>query len=269
MGREAAELLRAEGHHVIGVDIKHADVVADLSCPEGRGRAAAEVLAAADNRLDGAVLAAGLGPARLPDRTRKIAEVNYLGAVELLRSWRPALASTERSKVVVLGSNSTTTTPLVPKRTIRALRAADVEGAVRSVRVFGPTAPAIMYAASKIAVTRWVRRHAVAAEWAGAGIRLNVLAPGAVLTPLLEEQLAVPSQAKAIRRFPVPIGGFGDAEQLAAWIRFMLSDNADFLCGSVLFVDGGSDAHFRADAWPAPVPTRALISYLRRFRTKG
>jgi hypothetical protein len=45
----------------------------------------------------------------------------------------------------------------------------------------------------------------------------------------------------------------------------MLSDDADFLCGSVLFVDGGSDAYFRADHWPRRVPTLAIPRYLHRM----
>ncbi len=64
----------------------------------------------------------------------------------------------------------------------------------------------------------------------------------------------------------VPIGGFGDAGQLADWVLFMLSDAADFLCGSVVFVDGGTDAYFRADDWPGPLPLYRLWSYLKRFR---
>jgi NAD(P)-dependent dehydrogenase (short-subunit alcohol dehydrogenase family) len=124
----------------------------------------------------------------------------------------------------------------------------------------------VAYAASKIALSRWVRRHAVTAQWAGAGIRLNALAPGAIMTPMLEEQLADPVEAKAVREFPIPIGGFGDAGQLADWVVFMLSDSADFLCGSVVFVDGGSDAYFRPDDWPRAVPARRLLSYLRRTR---
>jgi NAD(P)-dependent dehydrogenase (short-subunit alcohol dehydrogenase family) len=176
------------------------------------------------------------------------------------------LATTPRAKVVVFSSNSTTTTPAVPRRTVRALLAHDAEKAVRSVRLFGRVAPAIMYAASKIAVSHWVRLNAVTSRWAGTGIRLNALAPGAVLTPLLEEQLSNPKQARAIRSFPVPIGGYGDAGQLADWVCFMLSDSADFLCGSVVFVDGGSDAYFRPRDWPKAVPTHRLLSYLKRFR---
>jgi NAD(P)-dependent dehydrogenase (short-subunit alcohol dehydrogenase family) len=67
---------------------------------------------------------------------------------------------------------------------------------------------------------------------------LNALAPGAIMTPLLKEQLSTPGQAKAVRSFPVPIGGFGDVRHMADWMCFMLSDSADFLCGSVVFVDG-------------------------------
>ncbi|TFV57849.1 SDR family oxidoreductase [Mycobacterium sp. PS03-16] len=265
MGFETAQRLLEDGHTVIGVDIQQADVVADLSTSDGRTKAALRVLTAANGSLDGAVLAAGLGPGRGADRPHRIAEVNFFGVVDLLMCWRPALAAAGRSKVVVVGSNSTTTTPAVPSRAVRALIAGDVEKAVRTTRVYGPAGAAMMYAASKTAVTRWVRRHAVEPEWAGAGIRLNALAPGAVMTPLLEEQLADSRQAGAVRRFPVPVGGFGDPGQLAEWIRFMLSDAADFLCGSVIFVDGGTDAHFRPDDWPRPVPARRLVGYVRRF----
>ena len=262
MGRAAADKLRAAGHTVIGVDLRDAEVVADLSTPDGRAAAGKRVLDAADGRLDGAVLAAGVGPT---PGLRLLLGVNYFGVIDLLTAWRPALAAA-RGKVVVIGSNSTTTVPAVPRRTVRALLAGDLDRAVRSVRLFGAAAPSLAYAGSKIAVTRWVRRTAVTAPWAGAGIRLNALAPGAIMTPLLEQQLATPGQAKAVRTFPVPVGGFGDPAALADWMLFMLSDAADFLCGSVIFVDGGSDAYFRADDWPRSVPVRRIPRYLLAMR---
>jgi len=264
MGNAVVQRLRGQGHRVIGVDIKAADVVADLSTPAGRRGAGADVLATCGGRLDGAVLAAGLGPT--PGAERMITEVNYFGVVELLQAWRPALATTDRAKVVVFASNSTTTVPAVPGRAIRALLAGEADKAVRAYRLFGRYGPPVAYAASKIAVCRWVRHNAVTEQWAGAGIRLNALAPGAIMTPMLEEQLATPSEERAVREFPVPIGGFGDAGQLADWVVFMLSESADFLCGSVVFVDGGSDAYFRPDDWPRAVPARRLVGYLRRTR---
>lgn len=269
MGAQAAQRLRANGHTVIGVDLANADVIADLSTPEGRRAAAGEVLRAAGGRLDGAVLAAGVGPTPGADSVRIILQVNYFGVVELLQAWRPALAAAGGAKVVVVASNSTTTVPAVPRRTVRALLAHDHAKAVRSLRLFGQAAPSIGYAASKIALSRWVRRHAVTRPWAGAGIRLNALAPGAIMTPLLTKQLATPREAKAIRAFPVPVGGFGDAGDLADWMLFMLSGSADFLCGSVIFVDGGTDAYFRADDWPRSVPTLGLPRYLWRFWSFG
>ncbi len=184
-----------------------------------------------------AVIGGGLLYSCIDERLRLIAQVNYFGVVDLLDAWRPALAAADRAKVVAFSSNSTTTTPAVPARTVRAFLAHDAEKAVRSTRVFGKNASAILYAASKIALSRRVRLEAVKDEWAGAGIRLNALAPGAIMTPLLEEQLSTPKRAKVVRSFPVPIGGFGDAGQLADWALFMLSDAADFLCGSVVFVD--------------------------------
>ncbi|MGY4868082.1 SDR family oxidoreductase [Mycolicibacterium elephantis] len=265
MGRAAAEQLRADGHTVVGVDQRGAEVVADLSTPQGRSAAAAAVLDRVDGRLDGAVLAAGVGPLPGAENVPLILSVNYLGVTELLDAWRGALASAGQAKVVVVASNSTTTMPMVPNRAIRALLRGDVDRAARTLRVFRSAAPSLAYGASKIAVARWVRRKAVRPEWAEAGIRLNALAPGAILTPLLEKQLATPREAKTVRAFPVPVGGFGSPDQLAKWMVFMLSDAADFLCGSVVFVDGGSDAYFRADDWPTRVPTRRLARYGLRF----
>lgn len=265
MGHAAAEQLRADGHTVIGVDQRDADVVADLATASGRSDAAAAVLDRVDGRLDGAILAAGVGPLPGAENVPLILSVNYFGVTELLDAWRPALAASGKAKVVVVGSNSTTTMPMVPKRTVRALLDGDLERAVRALRLFRSAAPSLAYGGSKIAVSRWLRRTAVQPPWAGAGIRLNALAPGAILTPLLEKQLATPREAQTVKAFPVPVGGFGSPDQLAQWMVFMLSDAADFLCGSVVFVDGGSDAYFRSDDWPTRVPTRRLARYGLQF----
>lgn len=265
MGHAVAQRLRDDGHRVITVDRHEADIVADLSTQHGRAHAAAAVLSEAEGRLDGAVLAAGVGPRPGRGNAATILSVNYFGVVELAQAWRPALAAAGSAKVVVVGSISATTMPMVPSRAVRALLRDDLPAAQRAVRMFGSTAPAMAYGASKVAVMRWVRRTAVQPTWAGGGIRLNAIAPGAVDTPLLGEQLSSPRQAKVVKTFPVPVGGFGDPGQLAAWIQFMLSDAADFLCGSVIFVDGGSDAYFRADDWPRRVPTTAIPRYLYRL----
>lgn len=109
---------------------------------------------------------------------------------------------------------------------------------------------AIAYAASKTAVARFVRRSAPSEEWAGSRIRLNAIAPGAILTPLLQGGLDDEEFGDAIKTLPIPAGGFGSPETIAKWIEMMLSDAADFMCGSVVIVDGGSDALLRPDDWP-------------------
>ncbi|SFT00290.1 NAD-dependent epimerase/dehydratase family protein [Saccharopolyspora flava] len=147
MGSEIVAKLRGQGHTVIGVDLANSEVTADLSTHEGRRDAAERVLSAVDGRLDGAVLAAGIGP--VPGREAVIARVNYLGAVELLKAWRPALAAAGNAKVVAFSSNSTTTTPLVPRRAVRALLAGDPDRAVRRTRSFGRASTAMIYAASR------------------------------------------------------------------------------------------------------------------------
>ncbi len=267
MGKAVAEKLRAAGHTVIGVDLRDVEVVADLSTSTGRRQASTAVLGSAGGRLDGAVLAAGVGPGPEPGQVHGIVQVNYLGVVELLDAWRPALASSGQARVVVFSSNATTTVPVVPRGVVLALLAGNADKAEKVANRRGRSyAPALAYAGSKIAVTRWVRRQAVRPDWAGAGIRLNAIAPGAVLTPLLRRQLETPAERARIERFPVPIGGFGDPSQLADWVVFMLGPAADFLVGSVVFVDGGTDAYFRAADWPRAVPLARAWRYLKRMR---
>ncbi|WP_440712721.1 SDR family oxidoreductase [Gordonia sp. FQ] len=252
MGAGVAGRLRDDGHDVIGVDLAGAEVAADLSTPAGRRRAIDDVLDRCGGVLDGAVLAAGLGPKRGAERT--IVEVNVLGVTELLDGLRPALAACpDKAKVVVFGSNSTTSTPLVPRRAVRLLVRGETAAAARVIAARRGISAPVAYAASKLAVSRWCRTRAVGADWAGAGIRLNVLAPGPVLTPLLRSQLESPT-GKQVRSFPVPARQYGTPEQLAEWAALMLSPAADFMVGSVVTVDGGTEALLRPHDWPSRLP---------------
>lgn len=268
MGHAVVERLRAESHDVVTVDLRDADVTADLSTPEGRRTAAEHVLERTGGRLSGAVLAAGLGP--VPGREEVIAQVNYVAPVELLDAWRPALAATAAdagisSKVVVFGSNSASVTPGIPGSLVRSYLRDRPRVRARIVRLLGRNGAAFTYGASKLALSRWVRVEAVKPAWAGAGIRLNVIAPGAILTPLLQAQLDGPDHER-IETFPIPTGGYGDPSHLADWVVFMLSPSADFLCGSVVYVDGGTDAYFRAGAWPASSGLASIPRWFLRMR---
>lgn len=263
MGQAVAERLRNDGHEVIGVDQRDAEVVADLSTRIGRSTAIREILAAADGRIDGAVFAAGVGAHR--GKERLTVEVNVLGITELMSALRPELAASGNAKVVVFGSNSTTSTPFVPRAAVRRLVGGDTEGATKILQRRGPLSAPVAYAASKIAVSRWVREHAVTKDWAGSGIRVNLIAPGPVLTQLLRDQLASASGGQ-VRSYPVPVREYGTPEQLAAWVMTMLSPAADFMAGSVITVDGGTEALLRPTDWPAPLPLRRVPRMLMALR---
>jgi len=58
---------------------------------------------------------------------------------------------------------------------------------------------------------------------------------------------------------------FGKPEEVAKWVIFMLSPAANFLCGSVIFLDGGTDAYFRADDWPKSLTMEEFPKYRQRM----
>lgn len=241
IGAAVSERLHRAGHSVIGVDVKESDVVADLSMTQGRKDGVGAVLRRCGGRLDGFVACAGLGPHVKPHG--KIVEVNFFGAIAFLEGLRPALAAAGSASALAISSNSIGFVPGADGELAMAClareegRATDLAGAVH-----GP----VVYAATKLALTRWVRKQAVTDAWAGAGIRLNAVAFGAVQTPLLQDGLEHPELGPAIRNLPVPLG-IGTPEQAAAVIEFLLSDAASFFCGSVVYADGGTDALFRPD----------------------
>ena len=248
MGAATRKNLENDGHTVIGIDLRDAEVIADLSTDEGRSSAVSETLQRCNGRLDGLVTAAGLGP---PVRGELIAKVNYFGSVALLEGLRPALAEAENAQVVQIGSNSSTTSPNLPAELVEAYLSGDESEAIRLVNLTPqPFDGAIAYGASKLAVSRWCRRAAVSDDWIGQGITLNVIAPGPVQTPLFQMGKDDDDYGPLLEGFPVPTGDPATADLLADWIVFLLSPAARFACGSVIFVDGGTDALLRADAWP-------------------
>lgn len=105
---------------------------------------------------------------------------------------------------------------------------------IGSVAGLQPGSQVPAYDASKAALIGLCRH--VALEGARRGIRANVVAPGLIDTPLGRQATeGRPSRAKT----PVPLGRSGTAWEVAAATTFLLSDDASYITGDVLTVDGG------------------------------
>ena len=117
----------------------------------------------------------------------------------------------------------------------------------KTIEVIGDFHAAAVYGHSKHALTRAVRRRA--ADWGERGISINVIAPGPTETPMLDGVKDHPTISKSLDMIPIPQKRFGRPDEIADIIEFMLSDTADYMQGSVIYVDGGTDAQMRPDAF--------------------
>ena len=90
------------------------------------------------------------------------------------------------------------------------------------------------YAASKAGIIGFTK--SLARELGSRGVRANVVAPGYVTTALTD---AIPEDARGAMLSNTPLGRLGDPENVAAAVRFLVSDEASFITGEVLLVDGG------------------------------
>jgi NAD(P)-dependent dehydrogenase (short-subunit alcohol dehydrogenase family) len=244
IGAATARRLATAGHEVIGVDLAGATISADLAVPEGRATAVGAIAAACGGALAGLVCCAGL--AGLPERpASRLVQVNYFGTVEVIAGLHDALVAGGGS-VVAMSSNSTTCQPGYSLELVDACLAGD-ESAAAGLADQADSLTA--YPATKTAIARWIRRHATAPEWLGQGVRLNALAPGMIETPMIAEGRAHPVVGPLLNMFPVPLGRAGRPEEIAAAIDFLLA--ATFCVGTILLIDGGTEAMLRPDAWPA------------------
>lgn len=127
------------------------------------------------------------------------------------------------------------------KHEIRAMRATGGGSIVNTLSANGQIAEpfAAGYVASKHAALGATR--AAAAEARHTGVRVNAILPGLILTPMVDGYLDG-EETQAYRTFALErhtLGRFGRAEEVAAVARFLISDEASFVNGVALPVDGG------------------------------
>jgi NAD(P)-dependent dehydrogenase (short-subunit alcohol dehydrogenase family) len=241
IGAALKTALSNDGHSIISVDIKDADIIADLTTPGGRKTAVDAILAMAPEGLDGLVPLAGLGAGTAPDLL--ITKLNYFGTVELVNGLRPALKK-KKGAIVLLCSNSV---PMIPpdEEFLQALLSGDEEKSLALAE--DKVAAGTHYMLTKRALNYWMRSNVM--SYAGEGIRMNAIAPGPTITPmtkpLFESEDYGPIMQALLEQ--TPAARAGEAEEIAACIMFLLSPAASYVYGTCLWADGGYDAHTRQE----------------------
>jgi NAD(P)-dependent dehydrogenase (short-subunit alcohol dehydrogenase family) len=237
IGRVAASLFAAEGARVVVADVvaDHADAaVAEIV--EAGGSALAVTVDVSDEAQVAAMVAAAVGtygglhvlfnnagifPAddggildTPPETWQRVMEVNLKGVWLGCRAAVPAMLDSGGGSIVNVAS---------------------------FVALVGAATAQMAYTASKGGVLAMTRELAV--EYARKGIRANSICPGPIETPLLAELLSDPERRQR-RLVHIPIGRFGRPEEIARAALFLASDDASFVTGSALVVDGGITAAY-------------------------
>ncbi|MFC0315914.1 SDR family NAD(P)-dependent oxidoreductase [Gordonia phosphorivorans] len=175
-------------------------------------RAAVDAFFATLDRLDVLVPAAGvtLGPPEQePEGFARVIEINLLAVQYFIVKSAPLLAKNTGASIVNIAS---------------------------MLSIFG-SADGPAYSASKGAIVQLTK--SMAQVHAPAGIRCNAVAPGWIDTPLLESVKTVAPEVYAALLQRTPLARFGDPVEVARAIGFLASDDASFITGAVLPVDGG------------------------------
>jgi NAD(P)-dependent dehydrogenase (short-subunit alcohol dehydrogenase family) len=237
IGRVAATLFAAEGAQVVVADVAGAlahSAAADITAAGGSATAVTVDVSdgtQVDAMVDAAVTAygglhvlfnnAGIFPDddggildTPPETWQKVMDVNLKGVWLGCRAAVPAMLASGGGSIVNVSS---------------------------FVALMGAATAQMAYTASKGGVLALTRELAV--EYARRGIRANSICPGPVETPLLAELLADPDRRRR-RLVHIPIGRFGRPEEIARAALFLASDDASFVTGSALVVDGGITAAY-------------------------
>jgi NAD(P)-dependent dehydrogenase (short-subunit alcohol dehydrogenase family) len=253
IGAATAAHLRGKGR-VIACDLRSGHIVADLATVEGRAALIEGVTRLSGGRIDGIVANAGGGP---PQTSLAL---NFFGAVATLDGLRPLLKGSAAPRAVAVSSIASFSP--VDAKIVDALLSMDEAKATaagwefaKGIAPLDRMTPAdatrvglSLYANAKYSLNCWCRRVAVKPEWAGAGIVLNVVAPGFIDTPAAAYIFSDPER-KAAMGAMVPMRAAYPArpEQMAALLGWCVSEENSLMTGQVLFADAGVECMQRGE----------------------
>lgn len=243
MGLSTRQLLEKNGAKVIGVSNSgDPEITADLSTKEGVDYAVSEIIRLSNGQIDGVFANAGIDN----ENAALVFGLNYFGLIQMLTSLQPFLKKSGNGRVVINASNSVVITPGIPLEVADALLNFEKEKAFQLIK----NSPNYTYQVSKVAITKWARHNAYKAEWAGSNISMNIIAPGAVLTPLIEHDMKDPRKAAGINMLPKPLGEIPKPENIAPLVKFLLLDDSRFIIGQYIIIDGGTEVTWREKDFP-------------------
>jgi NAD(P)-dependent dehydrogenase (short-subunit alcohol dehydrogenase family) len=235
MGRVAAEMFAAEGAAVAVVDLdEHPEVVEAIEAAGGQAITVAADVSDAD-AVEAAVAAT----------------VDAFGGLHVLYNNAGVSLGDDAGALTTPESTWDTTMDVNVKGVWLCCKAGipamldSGGGSIINVASFvahlGAATPQLAYTTSKGAVLAMTREIAVI--HAREGIRCNALCPGPVLTPLLAKYLS--DEDKRQRRLVhIPMGRFGEAEEMVKGALFLASDDSSFMTGQSLLIDGGITAAY-------------------------
>lgn len=245
IGKATKELLEERGERVIGVDLHDAEVLADLSTPEGRTGLVDAVRDASGGSIDAIYAVAGLA---LP--APATVAVNFFGTLATLDGLRPLLAGSDAPRALLVSSMAALMAS--DDELVALLAANDEQAALARAEVLAKepgTTGGLIYASTKLALSRWVRRQAATPAWAGAGIPLNAVSPGIIATPMTADLIDTEQERESLLQMvPMPLNGIAEPIVVARLLAWLNSPENTLLCGQVIYVDGGSDVVLRGDS---------------------
>jgi NAD(P)-dependent dehydrogenase (short-subunit alcohol dehydrogenase family) len=221
IGAESARVFAEEGARVVGVDLEESDtaelsIVADVT-DEDQVSALYERVRDELGRVDVLFNNAGINPnedttvTETPlDAWQRVQDVNVRSVFLCCKHGIPHLVNAGGGSVINTAS---------------------------FVAVMGAAVSQISYTASKGAVLSMSRELGV--EFADRGVRVNALCPGPVNTPLLQELFAKDPERAEKRLVHIPMGRFGEADEIARAALFLASDDSTFVTATTFMVDGG------------------------------